>query len=58
MTFRKSSQTIHIGLRLGPADNVGAMLSGAPPPAALEFAVAAGCLNHAIPGDFHPTGRA
>ncbi len=53
----------HIADRIGTGDAFSAgliyrLLGGAPPPAALEFAVAAGCLNHAIPGDFHRTGTA
>lgn len=51
----------HIADRIGTGDAFSAgliysLLGGARPEAALEFAVAAGCLNHAIPGDFHRTG--
>ncbi len=51
----------HIADRIGTGDAFSAglvysLLDGAPADAALEFAVAAGCLNHAIPGDFHRTG--
>ena len=51
----------HIADRIGTGDAFTAgliyrLMGGAPPADALEFAVAAGCLNHAIPGDFHRTG--
>ena len=51
----------HIADRIGTGDAFSAgliyrLLGGAAPADALEFAVAAGCLNHAIPGDFHRTG--
>ena len=51
----------HIADRIGTGDAFTAgliyrLLDDAPPQDALEFAVAAGCLNHAIPGDFHRTG--
>ncbi len=53
----------HIADRIGTGDAFTAgllyrLIGAAPPQAALEFAVAAGCLNHAIPGDFHRTGVA
>ncbi len=53
----------HIADRIGTGDAFTAgliyrLLGNAPPQDALEFAVAAGCLNHAIPGDFHRTGTA
>ena len=51
----------HIADRIGTGDAFTAgliyrLIDGAPPATALEFAVAAGCLKHAIPGDFHRTG--
>ncbi len=51
----------HIADRIGTGDAFTAglihrLIEGAPPPQALEFAIAAGCINHAIPGDFHRTG--
>ena len=56
-------QIRHIADRIGTGDAFSAgliyrLLGGAAPEAALEFAVAAGCINHAIPGDFHRTGAA
>lgn len=53
----------HIADRIGTGDAFTAgliyrLLGGAPHREALEFAVAAGCLNHAIPGDFHRSGVA
>ncbi len=53
----------HIADRIGTGDAFTAgliyrLLDGATPESALEFAVAAGCINHAIPGDFHRTGIA
>lgn len=53
----------HIADRIGTGDAFSAgliyrLIGGASPADALEFAVAAGCLNHAIPGDFHRTGVA
>ena len=53
----------HIADRIGTGDAFSAgliyrLLGAASPAEALEFAVAAGCLNHAIPGDFHRTGAA
>ena len=51
----------HIADRIGTGDAFSAgliysLLNDASPGEALEFAVATGCLNHAIPGDFHRTG--
>lgn len=53
----------HIADRIGTGDAFSAgliyrLIGGATLQAALEFAVATGCLSHGIPGDFHRTGVA
>jgi 2-dehydro-3-deoxygluconokinase len=37
---------------------IAALLDKMPPPEALEFAVAASCLKHSIPGDFNKVAKA
>lgn len=56
--FRSRRYNIRIVDRVGGGDSFGAgliygMLSGKDPQSALEFAVAASCLKHTIPGDFN-----
>jgi 2-dehydro-3-deoxygluconokinase len=62
-TFHLSRRyTIHVVDRVGAGDSFcGGLLSGVldplPPAEALEFAVAASCLKHSIPGDFNKVTR-
>ncbi len=54
--------TMHVVDRVGAGDSfcgalVSAMLDPMPPQDALEFAVAASCLKHSIPGDFNKVSR-
>lgn len=57
--FRLSRRyTMHVVDRVGAGDAfcgglLGALLDDQPPDEALEFAVAASCLKHSIPGDFN-----
>ncbi|HHV75645.1 MAG TPA: sugar kinase [Thermoanaerobacterium sp.] len=56
--YKSRKYDIHIVDRVGGGDSFGggliyALLSGKQPQEAIEFAVAASCLKHTIPGDFN-----
>ncbi|MBE3580642.1 MAG: sugar kinase [Thermoanaerobacteraceae bacterium] len=60
--YRSRRYQIHIVDRVGGGDAfagglIYALLEGCPPREALEFAVAASCLKHTIPGDFNHVTR-
>lgn len=60
--FLSRRYTMHVVDRVGAGDSfcgalISALLDPLPPQEALEFAVAASCLKHSIPGDFNKVSR-
>jgi 2-dehydro-3-deoxygluconokinase len=60
--FLSRRYTMHVVDRVGAGDAfcgalISALLDPVPPQEALEFAVAASCLKHSIPGDFNKVSR-